>query len=108
MWNGLLLSLLLSVSMGFSFKGATCGLSGRVEDARGNAVRATVATTVGLTALGLVFSYQGLWLGGAAVVFGIGFSHLAARLVPQTVSLVISTVALYSYLELAGPWVSTV
>lgn len=108
MWNGLLLSLLLSVSMGFSFKGVTSGLSEHVEEVRGNAVRATVATSVGLTALGLVFSYQGLWLGVAAVLLGIGLSFVAARLVSQTVSLVISTVALCFYLQLGGPLVSTV
>lgn len=108
MWNGLLLSLLLSVSIGFSVKGATSGLNEHVEEARGNAVRTTVHTSVGLTALGLVFSYQGLWLGVAAVLFGIGLSLVAARLVSPTISLVISTVALCSYLHLAGPLVLTV
>lgn len=108
MWYGLLLSLLLSVSIGFSVKGATSGLSEPVEEARGNAVRATVATSVGLTALGLVFSYQGLWLGVAAVLVGLGLSLVADRLMSQTTSLIISTVSLCVYLQLGGLLVSTV
>lgn len=108
MWNGLLQSLLLSISMGLSLKGICSVLSEHVQVVRGNAVRATVATSVGLTALGLVFSYQGLWLGVAAVLLGLGLSIVAGRLMSQTTSLIISTVALCVYLQLGGLLVSAV
>ncbi|WP_147294599.1 hypothetical protein [Ensifer sp. M14] len=93
--------------MGLSLMEIRSGLREHVQKARGDAVRATVATSVGLTALGLVFSYQGPWLGVAAVLLAVGLWLMARRLVSPTISLIISAVALCSYVQLDQALVST-
>lgn len=101
MWSGLLLSLLLSVSMAFSLTELSFVRNGGRQQSRGDAVRATLAMTAGLTALGLAFSHQEPSLGVMAVVAGIALSWLAARFASRTVALAVAILSLGFYLQFA-------
>lgn len=103
MWSGLLLSLLLSVSMAFSLTELGTVLRGGVRGSQVGAVQATLAMSVGLTALGLVFSHQGAPLGALAVLAVLPLSFLAGRFASPRAALVISIVALGFYLHITAP-----